>query len=521
MRTLFSAMQSAWDFFALFGFVVLLGLILASSIPLPSIACAQDIGVMLDAGWRYFQGQQCHVDYRSPLGPVFAMLPGIPFSLFGPEYSSLRYLPLFVTSVLGVWVLALTRSVIPKPLSLVTSVAIGLFGGGLFHPGFAYQALTFATFYNRVAFGLLCISAIACLIPRRKLTGRKAFCFDLSLGVALSLLLFLKINFFAFGALLAVASLLVNRRSWKSLGVTGAGFAICSSLIASSFGFRFDLMLSDILMAAAAREGVTYTLFFYPMRNFLANTDYFALAALLSIVLIIEAFQGSEHRKTCLIALLVYWMPALIGFAITLMQSHGDGRCFPTLIVGGLAASAWLATESSVRPLVRNVVAASVFLQAALVIVPHIAAYQFLSQLRKENFEGAFASKALSDWRIGPFNNYGPDFIPLINEGMALVSANAPKSASLQYADFANNFNFGLGLRSPRGSMLWWDNGSTYSAKSHPSIDVFRDTDLILIPTTRPIQPLDTWMSVYARHLNAFYEEAARSPNFVLLRKKQ
>ncbi|MFM7375707.1 MAG: hypothetical protein ACKO39_11225, partial [Chthoniobacterales bacterium] len=407
MRPLSSTILSKWDIVALAFIFSVLGLVLAAAIPLPSIACAQDIGVMLDAGWRYYQGQQCHVDYRSPLGPVFAMLPGIPFKLFGPEYSSLRFLPLFVTVCIGFWSIALMRNVVPKAVSLVTSLAIGLFSGGLFHPGFAYQALTFATFYNRVAFGLLCIAVIACLIPRSKVAAGRALFVDASLGVALGIVLFLKVNFFVFGAVLAGVSLVFNRRTLRSLGVTAAGFVVVSALIAASFGFRFDLMLADISMAAAAREGVTYSLFFHPLRNFLANADYFALSAILTVVLFFEAVQAPEHRKTCFIALAVFWMPTLLGYGITLMQSHGDGRCFPTLIAGGAAACAWLATDQGVRPLVKNVVAAIVALQAVLVVVPHAAAYQFLTQLRRDSFEGSFTAEALSAWRVGPFNSYG------------------------------------------------------------------------------------------------------------------
>jgi hypothetical protein len=68
--------------------------------------------------------------------------------------------------------------------------------------------------------------------------------------------------------------------------------------------------------------------------------------------------------------------------------------------------------------------------------------------------------------------------------------------------------------------MLWWDNGSTYSTKSFPSQQSFDDTDYVLIPTTRAIQPLDTWFAIYGEFLQANYEEAARSANFLLLRKK-
>jgi hypothetical protein len=514
-----SAALKVWDVLVLA--IIVFGLVLVSafSLPLPSVVCAQDIGVMLDAGWRFYQGQQTHVDYRSPLGPLFAMLFGVPFLLFGPEYSSLRFLPVAVSALIGFWALLIARKIVPQPVAFVSALGIGLFSGGIFHPGFAYQALTFATFYNRVAFGLLSIVVLCCLLPRSTMSGAREKLTDVSAGIAAGCLLFLKANFFVLAAVPLGFSLLLFRRSASSFAYLAAGFASVFVLVGISIGFRFDLMWQDISMAAIAREGVAVKLFFFPVRNFLANWDYFAVAAAISAVLLIAAGQSREHRGTIFVALSVYWVPTLMGFVITLMQSHGDGRSFPTMVAAGAAACAWLSREKTIRPLVLYIVMTGVVLQGAILSGPHFGAYGFLSSLKPENFLGSFEFEPLRAWRVGAFNSYGEDFVPLLNEGASLVSANTDASSSLQYIDFANNINLALLKRSPKGAMLWWDNVSTYSAKSFPSQKSFEDTDYVLIPTTRAIQPLDVWFAIYGEFLRANYEEAARSANFLLLRK--
>jgi hypothetical protein len=509
----------AWDLLALALIVLGLFLVSAFSLPLPSVVCAQDIGVMLDAGWRFYQGQQAHVDYRSPLGPLFSMLFGVPFLLFGPDYSSLRFLPVAVSALVGLWALLIVRKIVPQPVAFVSAVGIGLFAGGIFHPGFAYQALTFATFYNRVAFGLLSIVVVCCFLPRDPMGSLRRNVTDASAGIAAGLLLFLKANFFVLAAVPIGLSFFVYRRSATALACLAAGFAAVFLAMGAGIGFRFDLMWADISMAAIARQGAATQVFFHPARNFLANWDYFALAAVISSVLLVAAWQSVEQRKVILTALAVYWVPTLIGFGVTLMQSHGDGRSFPTLLAGGAVACAWLARDRLIRPVIYYTVVTATALQCIILAVPHLGAYGFLASLKSENFPGSFQYEPLRAWRVGPFNSNGEEFVPLLNEAAALVAANAEPSASLQYIDFANNVNLALRMRSPKGAMLWWDNISTYSARSFPSEQSFQDTEYILIPTTRAIQPLDVWMHIYGDFLKNNFKEVARSANFLLLRR--
>jgi hypothetical protein len=484
------------------------------------VACAQDLGVMLDAGWRYFQGQRCHADYISPLGPLFAILPGLCFKILGPAYESLKVLPISITVIFTLWMFALTRSAVPKIVALLGSLAVGLFAGGLFHPGFEYRALTFAVFYNRVGYGLLCVAAVAALLPRVECGQRTRMFRDASLAIALCSLLFLKINFFAAGFLFALFSLFLYRRNSKEWGSLTAAAIVVLLAFGVEIGFRFDLMTADLRLALFSREGSTANLFFFPTRNFVANADYFAVVGLMIAAVALAAVQDAGGRRYAFISLGVLIAAVAVGFGLTLMQSHGDGRCFPTVVSGAMALVAWMSLRETRSILVYRILCAGAIAVATLVIWPHLAAYQFLKTLRAEQFPGVFDGTALQGWKVTPFNSWGEDFVPMVNEGMALIKEHAGSNATVQYIDMANNFSFGLGMRSPKRSMLWWDDRSTYSLKSHPTIEVLEDTDYILVPTARPIQPQPVWSQIYGPYVREQYEEAARSPNFLLLRRR-
>ena len=509
-----------WDILLLFGFLLALFLIVESSIPLPSIVCAQDLGVFFDAGWRFYQGQLCHADYRSPLGPLFSILFGVPMKLFGPEYSSLKFLPFSVTAIISLWAFVLARASIPKLLALLCSLTIGLFAGGLFHPGFQYQALTFAVFYNRVAYGLLAIASISALLPRLKLSISKRLILDISLSASICCMTFLKANFAMAGWAFFLMSLFLVKRThleWRFLFISG--FAFCF-LFGYSIGFRFDLMLQDLLFAASARQSSAQELFFYPLRNFTANADYFGVTGFMALIVALLAWQGSITWKLAGIFCVVLWIPILLGFGLTLMQSHGDGRCFPTLVSGALVAVAWIHAKELKNILAQCLLWLSSGFLALMVAAPLLAAYQFLFTLTPEHFPKRFEGTSLAQWYITDFNTLGENFVPIINEGLALVREKVPKNATLQCIDGANNFNFGTGRRSPKNSALFWSEQTTYSLKAHPSMALFNDTEYLLFPTGKPIWPQPVWLEIYGDYVRQHYEEFARSANYLLLRRK-
>jgi hypothetical protein len=87
--------------------------------------------------------------------------------------------------------------------------------------------------------------------------------------------------------------------------------------------------------------------------------------------------------------------------------------------------------------------------------------------------------------------------------------------------DMNNIYTFASHLRSPRQSMLFWDNRSSYTAARHPPEADFADSDFIMAPKQQLTQgPLETeWWSIYAYAIENQYELVEETTYFKLWRR--
>jgi len=511
----------AWLLFA----TALLAVVAASalSLPVPNIGFAQDLGIMVDAGWRFYQGLKPHADFSSPLGPLIGILFGLPFVMAGPEYSALKFLPAIVTVLASLWSVWLIGNSVSVWVRIATSLAIGLFAGGIFHAGFDPQALTFATFYNRVGFGLLCLTGLSFLVPQKNGSDNREVLISVSGASGLALMFLLKVNFFVAG--LALLGLSLATRSWtkreaRIMIYAGLAWAVVAMYL---IGFRPDLMLRDWAMAASARSN-SHAAYFFPLRNLLSNVTTVALLMVCSSLLWPEKRTKAECVRSGRLQLLL-WGPAVLGYALTLSQSHGDGRGIPTALVGVVALAATLRSERPDRQessaVTQRVLAVCALLAASTLIAPSFAAYAHLASVSRGATERHFEAAPLAELRVGPYSTWGDKFSELSNEATRLLARNCRSSDSLQYMDMGNIFAFAAKLRTPKRSMHWWDSMATYSSKAHPGYDVFSDTDWILIPHMQMVQPpQDAWQSLYGAYLQQEFEQVEQTQHFTLLRRR-
>jgi hypothetical protein len=68
-----------------------------------------DIPILLDGGWRVFQGHVPHVDFYTPLGPVTLLLVGFGMVLAGPSTQSIVAANAVMVVVVSLWAWALSR----------------------------------------------------------------------------------------------------------------------------------------------------------------------------------------------------------------------------------------------------------------------------------------------------------------------------------------------------------------------------------------------------------------------------
>lgn len=516
--------------------------IAAVSLPLPNVACAQDLGVMVDAGYRFQQGLRAHADYHTPFGPVLGMLFGIPMLLGGPTYASLRYLPATITALTTAWTWYCCGYSLGSITKATVAIALGAIAGGLYHQGFPPEALTFATFYNRVAFGILGVVALCCLLPRE--ADRRAWDVvrDCSIVVGVATLAFLK-AVFAVAAIPFVAATLVvhprTKRDYRTCLVIGG---LCLFVFLAAMGFRIDRMWQDLVLSARARaQNGGASLFFFPVRNAVANLDFGCLLILGGIPwLPLVSAKRSERNATIAWGLSVLWVPAIIGWGLTLIQSHGDGRGI-ALVLAGLAASyAWLrvrpeqvigriaspptaSDDTSTQLLRRRIGAVTLWLAAFLFIMPHAQSLLFLRRVSAENTGRQFQVAAIRDLLIGPIaNELGPDCIAKMNEAIALIGRHCEKGSTLQYMGGANIYTFACGLRPPRDSMLLWCSYSTYTATHHPAADDFADTEYLLVPkkSLSVSQTPDDWRQAYSYYFGTHFTPCEETTFFTLYKRK-
>jgi len=494
----------------------------AVSPPLPNLVCAQDLGFIIDAGYRFYQGQIAHLDYRSPIGPALGVFVGLPLIAFGAEYESLKFLPIATTWIFSLWSLLLTWRLIGPSLACLFAFAVGLYGGGLFHLGFAPEALTFAVYYNRLGFGLLTIGMIA-LIQRPDGVSPSVGRY-LSFGMAAALLLFLKINFAFFLAIAAGIQMLlgaVSRVDSYRFALAAIG---CVAIAGASIQFRFDLMLDDLARAAAARSTIADRLFF-PLRNLLANLDVALLAAVLASLgpplakglFRISHASFSRWAVQCV-------APFLIGYGITLMQSHGDGRLvLPALVGFVFAVATYKAADVGAAlqydPAAIRAVKALLAGACIIFIIPHVAAYNALYKCRALTGSQVFEASSLKGLIVGEFNSWGPEFVSRINEATRLVERNVPSDSTIEYIDMGNMITFATRRPSAEGAAYVWDNSSTISMADPLPTSAFDAVQHLLLPKGISVQSQEVFYQLYGEMLRKDYAVIEESENFILLRR--
>jgi hypothetical protein len=507
--------------------------IAAVSVPLPNLACPQDLGLMLDAGWRHYQGLRPHADYHTPLGPLFAITFGLPMLILGPSYSSLWLLPPTLSTISALWTWLICRGVLSPWTAVLTSMGIGAITGGIYHMGFPPEALTFATTYNRISFGLFGIVALASLMPRPNAEPIGNRLRDCSVAVGTLMMLFCKANFAVAAAPFGIFSLIVyrrTRRDWIVVASVSIAVLIC---FLYQIGFRIDRMLADLMLVAQVRkEGVS--LLFFPLRNTLANHDFLMLLALHSFLWMPWYGAGSPSWRRALLAVSLLWGTVIVGIGLTLVSSHGDGRGISVVLSGLAASTAWLtrrAGDSAVgepsllaRSLRGDLARVTVVLTALLFIFPHAQSYMFLRHVSTKVGPPQFPRGPIRSLYMGSWaNDLGPDCVPKMNEAISLLSAHCKPSDSVQYVGFTNIYNFALGLRSPRDSVIYWDTVSTYNQSHHPSPEDLWDTDFIMVPKDGlTISNMSReWFPIYGYHVRTHFALCEETTFYQLYKRKQ
>lgn len=505
-------------------FLGILWLITRSVAPLPQIGFAQDLGVMLDAGWRFLQGQMPHRDYISALGPAYAVLAGLPLIIGGATYASYLFLPLWIAAIFGFMCLLGTADRLPPAASLIYSIVVAAVAGGTYHIGWSPDALTFATFFNRQGWAALMIVALLFFLPEKAAALGFRIMSGIIGGCLLAFLLFYKTNFFLAGAMLFGAALALRTLNIRSIVcvVTLSSFCLLSIVFLSLISWDVPGMLRDLSYAAESRRvGFLGSKHWNPVGRLMSNLLELLLCAAVCIHLL-----SKRALKDALILLLL----AGGGYALMNTNSSATGAGIPLLfsgliVIASLNDGRGLAEKPDRGGVAMVLWGIALSVGLSNLFVPQVISWSVWSGLKTgvidKNFSG-FGSRVppLEGLYIGDFNSWGNQYVALVEEGVELIKANVPQDKTLYYIDFTNVFNYAAQARSPRNTFLWHDEFGSMarSPGGHPDPSIlFADVDFVMIPK-KPFGPdgIQIWLELYGQYLSAHYVPRTETPNFML-----
>jgi hypothetical protein len=512
----------------LLALAVVLLLMAAEFAPLPQLGFAHDIGIMLDAGWRFTQGQMPHRDYSSPLGPAYALMVGVPLKLGGVEYASYRLLPTFVGCAFMFACFAVAWARLPAWAAVFYSVLVGIVAGGTYHMGWPAEWTSFATFFNRQGWAAVMILAVGYCVPGVQEGKIADIVAGVVSGLLLGALLFFKINFFMAGALLVAAGFVMRivpfrgPLAWSGL----VGFLLAAFAFLQSISWDVTGMIRDLTYAAEARRlsFVSAEKYWNPGTKLVSN----ALGLMLVFALCLAAALRRNWRACATSAFL-----ALLGYGLMNTNSSGNGAGIPLLVTALVVGTLLLFNEatSSRDEIQAKVLAwgAALALGVATLLIPQVSSWivwRAASEAIRQRQFPAFdeASGSMNGFAENGNNDWREQFTPMVKEGTALVKQHVPKDKTLLYIDFTNVFNFAAEARSPRFTMLWYDEYGTFarSERGHPDPEsFFSDVDYVMLPK-RPFSNdgIGIWLDIYEAYLKARYELSAESANFWLFLRK-
>jgi len=497
--------------------------------PMPQLGFAHDVGVLLDAGWRFCQGQMPHRDYFSPLGPVYAALAGIPMWLNGVSYQSLDSLPTIIGFAFTVFAFCAIYGSCNVFIVVSYSILTGLVAGGTYHMGWPSSWTTFATFYNRPCWGLLMILSMACLLPKANCGKTPETVSGVVCGALLALVLFLKVTFFGAGCLIVIAAVLFGfvpiQSRFLAAMLIGCALTTCFCLVAISWDVAG--IIRDLSYAAAARRDSFFTAekYWNPGTKLLSNSFGLIFAGCVAASL----FLAQQRRAGAFVVGL-----CCLGYAMTITNSSGDGAGIPLIMSALVFGCVSLFSEgtasehrSQAKVLSWGAVAA---LGVSSIIIPQvtswitwIAASRAIQQKELAAFNET--SGPMHGFSENGNNQWGAEFSSLVKEGTALIRQSVPDGKTLMYVDFTNPFNFASKAKSPRNTLLWYDeNGSLARVGGgHPEAGVlFGDVDYVMIPK-RPMSMdgVGIWMDLYRPYLEAHYGLVKESANFWMFGRQE
>lgn len=499
--------------------------------------CGHDAIGFLASAWKVRCGLLPHADFHTAPGALNAWGHAAGLWLLGPTAAVLPLCSAAVGGAAGMAAWRVARRRLPALAAAAFAFTISTTAMAPSIMRFPWYVSTYDGYYNRESYAFLIVLMVLLFLPSRREEETRGD--DALAGAILAVLLFIKVSYFLAGgglcaAAFALGSRFDRRPPWALAAGFGAVFLLCLPLI------RFDLagMLADLRMAARARAALPATA--VTLRTYLswlpgAWVEISVLAAIqaslrpplvfrrtlddgtirratpswaeFAAVLAISTFICTTNSPAGIHSeapLLASWLFVLIGGVLA-----GRSSPLPRLQRAGifiLAGALWLQTFSGgvaslywafspwPTALQRSLAAACPPIEAA-----SLAALPILGGSNEPALPGSYADK--------------------VNDGLRLLrhQGGVHRVAAL---DFVNPFPFALQWPPARGDLWCWDEGFSFSEKSHPSpAETFGDAEFLMIPKYPGAAAFALQARLYGDYIKANFRPLAKSDYWLLLQR--
>ncbi|HZY98708.1 MAG TPA: hypothetical protein VFE36_03975 [Candidatus Baltobacteraceae bacterium] len=500
--------------------VIVAGICTYIGIALPLGSFADDAFFLLGNAYRVAGGQIPHVDFSSPWGPVIFLIEATGLHLSGMRPNGLGYSNALFGSLIAIWAFFVARARWSPAVGCVAGVYTLLLIVAPFVLGGYPRDFSYAMIYNRYGYALLGIVLLECAgdMLSAKDRVRPPVGFAVSTGVALGLLLFLKISYALVAMAFVVALPLAGSAGgWRRLAAMFGGFALVA--VAALSYLRFDLrdMLQDLTMAASSRA---------PALKPLTLTGIVCLenAALVILAAIMRTYRAA----------FVAWLTIGIGGVVLVTNQQLGG--FPLDAYAALALAGayvpyseyrqkWpagiaLATVLCVLPLGEASVIS--LTSAALHWPPQPGATLAMPERDAVLTFAPFVGKVKTE-------TDGVEYVEDLNDGLNLLRRHLDKREGVLTFDQFNPFDYILDLPAPRGGFAAAAYDYIFDNAYHPSAErFFGNAVYVLVPKYKK-RALDRYeedgdtlalLRIYGSALRARFAVVGETKHWVLWRRK-
>ena len=495
-----------------------------------------DALMLLDDGWRVLNGQVPHRDFFSPLGPLeFWIVAGGMLMAKGSAQGLAIGIAAFGLPI-GLWGWLLSRRRLPALFCLLITAWLVFCAVSPTPLGFDPRFLSCAMIYNRQGYALLGLILVECAFAAKS----NRFWGGASSGVALVLLIFLKLNFFGVGAMVLLITIPLARvgliRIWGLLA--GAAGTLIAFLVYPRFSMA--AFVSDMAFIIRAR-GSSFT----PAGTIKgiatcaqSGIVWMVVATTIALILLIAREQRWQRQNVNLVLL---GLIVLASGPLFLQTNSLENTC--------QLASLWiivlLERLSAIHPLQsgRNKIVTLALIAACLggiaasVIPDLVSAANLLPyQSAEMKASGAkIAAAGMENMRFYDSTSFykgtkkmgdgdGAYYVDCVNDGLAELTKDSKQQETILALGFHNPFSYLLRRQPAEGGSSYLFMGNSMTERHMPSENqVFGDADLMVLPDNSGThRSSDVFIQNYYRsYLSEHYQFVARSKFWILYRRNK